>query len=156
MGIIFFILIAGAWAAFLLPSFFDHRRENPRATTRAFARSKQKLANVTVAQVGSPAYAQHHAQARRQRIFIALLMTALLALVIAVLRSSVVWLGIAITVDLAIGVYVALLLSSKQPKQVRRAQVVHMRAPTSVPTAPTTAADLELDAAPPTVRVIAG
>ena len=41
MGIIFFILIAGAWAAFLLPSFFDHRRENPRATTRAFARSKE-------------------------------------------------------------------------------------------------------------------
>ncbi len=154
MGIIFFILIAGAWAAFLLPSFFDHRRENPRATTRAFARSKQKLGNVTAAQVGSPAYAQHHAQTRRQRIFIALLMTALVALVIAVLRSSIVWLGIAIVVDLSIGAYVALILASKQPTQVRRAPVV--RIPTVVPSAPTTAADLELDAAPPTVRVIAG
>jgi len=154
MGIIFFILIAGAWAAFLLPSFFDHRRENPRATTRAFARSKQKLGNVTAAQVGSPAYAQHHAQARRQRIFIALLMTALVTLVIAVLRSSIVWLGIAIVVDLSIGAYVALILASKQPKQVRRAPVV--RIPTAVPSAPTTAADLEVDAAPPTVRVIAG
>ncbi len=154
MGIIFFILIAGAWAAFLLPSFFDHRRENPRATTRAFARSKQKLGNVTAAQVGSPAYAQHHAQARRQRIFIALLVTALVTLVIAVLRSSIMWLGITIVVDLSVGAYVALILASKQPKQVRRAPVVPI--PTAVPTSPTTAADLELDAAPPTVRVIAG
>ena len=103
MGIIFFILIAGAWAAFLLPSFFDHRRENPRATTRAFARSKEKLANVTTAQVGSPAYAQHHAQMRRQRIFIALLVTALVSLVIAVLRTSVTWLAITIVGDMAVG-----------------------------------------------------
>ncbi|HZJ47465.1 MAG TPA: hypothetical protein VFD97_00340 [Acidimicrobiia bacterium] len=154
MGIIFFILIAGAWAAFLLPSFFDHRRENPRATTRAFARSKQKLGNVTVAQVGSPSYAQHHAQARRQQIFIALLMTALIALVIAVVRSSVMWLGIAIAADLTVGAYVALLLASKQPQQARRAPVLRM--PVAVPSAPTKAADLDFEEAPPTVRVIAG
>ena len=154
MGIILFILIAGAWAAFLLPSFFDHRRENPRATTRAFARSKEKLASVTVAQVGSPAYAQHHAQMRRQRIFIALLVTALVTLVIAVLRTSIMWLGITIAVDMAVGAYVALILTARQPKTVRRAPVVQI--PTSISAAPTTAADLELEAAPPTVRVIAG
>jgi hypothetical protein len=154
MGIIFFILIAGAWAAFLLPSFFDHRRENPRATTRAFHRSKQKLGNVTAAQVGSPAYAQHHAEVRRQRIFIALLVTAVLTLGIAVFRSSMTWLWITIAVDLSVGAYVALLLSAKQPKAVYRATVVQM--PTQVPTAPTTAADLDVEAAPPTVRVIAG
>jgi xanthine/uracil permease len=154
MGIIVFILIAGAWAAFLLPSFFDHRRDNPRATTRAFARSKQKLGNVAAAQVGSAAYAKHHTQARRQRIFIALLLTALVALVIAVLRSSIVWLGIAIVIDLSIGAFIALLLASRQPTRARRAQVVRM--PTPVSSAPTTAADLELEAAPPTVRVIAG
>jgi ABC-type branched-subunit amino acid transport system permease subunit len=154
MGIILFILIAGAWAAFLLPSFFDHRRENPRATTRAFARSKEMLANVTSAQVGSPAYAKHHAQMRRQRIFVALLLTALVTLVIAVLRGSVTWLGIAIVVDMAVGGYVAMILASKQPQTVRRAPVVPI--PTQIPAAPTTAAELDLDAAPPTVRVIAG
>ncbi len=154
MGIIFFILIAGAWAAFLLPSFFDHRRENPRATTRAFARSKEKLASVTVAQVGSPAYAQHHAQIRRQRIFIALLVTALVTLAIAVLRTSITWLGITILIDMTVGGYVALILSAKQPKTVHRAPVVQI--PTPISTAPTTAADLELEEAPPTVRVIAG
>jgi xanthine/uracil permease len=154
MGIIFFILIAGAWAAFLLPSFFDHRRENPRATTRAFARSKEKLANVTVAQVGSPAYAQHHAQKRRQRTFIVLLATALVTLVISVLQSSMMWLGITIVVDMVVGGYVAMILTAKQPKTVRRAPVVPIQTP--VAAAPTTAADLNLDSAPPTVRVIAG
>jgi len=154
MGIIFFILIAGAWAAFLLPSFFDHRRENPRATTRAFARSKERLAAVTVAQVGSPVYAQHHAQMRRQRIFIALLATALITLVIAVLRTSVAWLGITIIVDLAVGGFVALTLAAKQTTTVRRAPVVQI--PTTISMGPATAADLELDTAPPTVRVIAG
>jgi Flp pilus assembly protein TadB len=154
MGIIFFILIAGAWAAFLLPSFFDHRRENPRATTRAFARSKEKLANVTVAQVGSPAYARQHAARRRQRIFLVLLLTALATLVIAVVQSSTLWLGITIAVDLAVGAYVALLLMSRRPKPAHRARVVTM--PTPIPEAPTRAADLDVDSAPPTVRVIAG
>ncbi len=154
MGIIFFILIAGAWAAFLLPSFFDHRRENPRATTRAFARSKEKLASVTAAQVGSPAYAQHHAQMRRQRIFIALLVTALVTLAIAVLRTSVTWLGITIVVDMTVGAYVALILAAKQPKTVRRAQVVQI--PTAVAAVPTIAEHLEPEEALPTVRVIAG
>lgn len=154
MGIIFFILIAGAWAAFLLPSFFDHRRENPKASTRAFARSKEKLASVTVAQVGSPAYAQQHAQLRRQRIFAVLLLTALATLVIAVLQSSMVWLGITILVDMAVGGYVAMILTAKQPKVVRRAPVVPIQAP--IQEAPTTAADLNVESAPPTVRVIAG
>jgi len=154
MGIIFFILIAGAWAAFLLPSFFDHRRENPKATTRAFARSKEKLANVTVAQVGSPAYAQQHAEKRRQQIFVVLLMAAFASLVIAVLQSSTLWLAITIIVDMAVGGYVAMILTAKQPKAVRRAPVVSIQTP--VHDAPTRAADLNLDSAPPTVRVIAG
>jgi hypothetical protein len=109
---------------------------------------------VTAAQVGSPAYAQHHAQVRRQRIFVALLVTAVVTLFIAVFRSSITWLWITIAVDLSVGAYVALLLSAKRPKTVYRAAVVQM--PTQVPTAPTTAADLDVDAAPPTVRVIAG
>lgn len=154
MEIILFILIAGAWAAFLLPSFFDHRRENPKATTRAFARSKAKLANVTVAQVGTPEYTQHHARMRRRRTFILLLGAALLSLAIAVLWSSTLWLGITILIDLLVGAYVAILLAAKQSNRARRAPVVQI--PTSVPAAPTTAADLEIEEAPPTVRVIAG
>ena len=47
MAIVLFILIAGLWAAFLLPSFFDHRSQTPRSTTRDFARTKQLLAAVS-------------------------------------------------------------------------------------------------------------
>jgi hypothetical protein len=154
MEIILFILIAGAWAAFLLPSFFDHRRENPKATTRAFARSKAMLANVTVSQVGTPAYARHHARMRRKRILLAMAAAAFLTLTIAVLWSSTLFLGLTIVVDLMIGGYVAMLLAAKQPNRVRRAPVV--RIPTSVPASPTTAADLDFEEASPTVRVIAG
>ena len=74
-----------------------------------------KLASVTVAQVGSPAYAQQHAQRRRQRIFAVLLLTALATLVIAVLQSSMVWLGITILVDMSVGGYVAMILTAKVP-----------------------------------------
>ena len=76
------------------------------------------------------------------------------ALVIAVLQSSMVWLGITIMVDMAIGGYVAMILTAKQPKVVRRAPVVPIQAP--IQEAPTTAADLNVESAPPTVRVIAG
>ena len=39
MQIFAFILIAGIWAAFLLPSFFESRRKAPMTRTRNFARS---------------------------------------------------------------------------------------------------------------------
>jgi xanthine/uracil permease len=91
---------------------------------------------------------------RRQRIFIALLVMALITLVIAVLRTSVAWLGITIIVDLAVGGFVAVTLAAKQTTKVRRAPVVQI--PTTISMGPATAADLELDTAPPTVRVIAG
>jgi len=104
--------------------------------------------------VGSPTYAQQHAQKRRQQVFLVLLVAALASLVIAVVQSSTLWLGITIIVDMAVGGYVAMILTAKQPKAVRRAPVVSIQTP--VPAGPTTAADLNVDSASPTVRVIAG
>ncbi|GMQ85063.1 MAG: hypothetical protein BMS9Abin07_0628 [Acidimicrobiia bacterium] len=156
MGIIFFILIAGAWAAFLLPSFFEHRRESPGDTTRDFAVSKARLG--AVAGSDEPLAGEFHAaqasQARRQRVFIVLLALASLTLVGAVLTSSLVWLAVTIAVDVGIGAYVALLLYMRQVATGRRRTVVPLDR--SVPTAPTTAEDLDFDAAPPSVRVIGG
>ena len=64
------------------------------------------------------------------------------------------WLGITIALDLVVGAYIAMILTAKQPKVVRRAPVVPIQP--VVPVAPTTAADLDVESAPPTVRVIAG
>lgn len=153
MGIIVFILLAGLWAAFLLPSFFDHRRKTPRATTRDFARSNQKLATVAAAQPGDDQYIRRHVQARRQRVFIGLFFGAVLTLAIAVWQNSVVWLGVTVVFDLVIASYVMLLVHVKQQGSVASASVVTLpsaRAVTVAPVAP------DSEHAASTVRVIAG
>ncbi len=156
MGIFFFILIAGAWAAFLLPSFFDHRRDSPGETTHQYAVTKARLGAVAGSE--EPLAEEYHAarssQAKRQRVFVVLLVLASLTLVLAVTTSSVVWLGVAITVDVAIGAYVGLIIYMRQQRSLRRQNVVHLDH--TAPAAPTTADDLDFDAAPPSVRIIGG
>ena len=156
MGIIFFILIAGAWAAFLLPSFFDHRRDSPSDTTREYAVTKARLGALAGSDepLADEYYAAQSAQAKRQRVFVVLLALASMTLVAAVLTSSVVWLGVSIVVDVAIGVYVGLIVYMRQQRSVQRQNVVHLDR--TAPTAPTTAEDLDFDAAPPSVRIIGG
>lgn len=149
MEIIVFILLAGVWAAFLLPSFFDHRRQTPRAATRDFARTRRLLASVSSTRTYGGNYARRHAQLRRKRLMLVMGLGALVTLVAAVLTGSVFWLVVAIVFDVAIAAYVAMLV---QLQQTGSAGVVRL------PRTP------RLDAQPeygtveetPTVRVIAG
>ena len=153
MGIIVFILLAGLWAAFLLPSFFDHRRKTPRATTRDFARSNEKLASVAAAQPGDDQYIRRHVQARRQRVFITLIFGAVVTLAIAVWQNSVIWLGVTVAFDVIIATYVTVLVHVKQQGSVATASVVTLpsaRAVTAAPALP------DSEHAASTVRVIAG
>ena len=83
MLIVLFILIAGLWAAFLLPSFFDHRNQTPKSTTKDFARTKQLLAAVSASDPTSEAYVRKHAQVRRTRVLIGLGITAFATLAVA-------------------------------------------------------------------------
>ncbi len=149
------ILIAGLWAAFLLPSFFDHRSRAPKTTTRDFARTKRLLEQVTSADPDGEDYVRRHAQIRRQRILIGLGITALLTLAVATWMGSIAWLWFTVAIDIVIGVYVASLLFVKQQRFVPKATVVPIG---SVQQAP---ADVVPDVRPayeetPTVRVIAG
>ena len=154
MGIIFFILIAGLGQRSCCPrsSIIGVRIHGQQpALSRVRKRSSRTSRRP---RWGVLRTRQQHAEKRRQRIFIILVFTALTALVIAVVQSSTVWLAITITLDLIVGAYVAMILTAKQPKVVRRAPVVPIQ--TAVPSAPTTAADLDVEEASPTVRVIAG
>ena len=129
MLIVLFILIAGLWAAFLLPSFFDHRNQTPKSTTKDFARTKQLLATVSASDPTSEAYVRKHAQVRRTRVLIGLGVTAFVTLAVATWTGSVAWLYAAIAIDVAIAVYVGVLLHLKQQQHVPRAQVVSIVQP---------------------------
>ena len=113
MELFAFILIACIWAAFLLPSFFESRRKAPTSTTRNFAKSTALLASVANSS-GPEIIARRRAQDRRRRTLMALAAAALISLTVAVLRSSLVWLGVTIALDLAIAGYVTMLLFMRQ------------------------------------------
>lgn len=118
------ILIAGLWAAFLLPSFFDHRSRAPKTTTRDFARTRKVLERVTTADPDGEAYVRHHAQLRRQRILIGLAVVTTLTLGIATWTGSVTWLWLTIALDIVIATYVAGLVYMKQQSSIPRASIV--------------------------------
>lgn len=148
MEIIVFILLAGIWAAFLLPSFFDHRRQTPRAATRDFARSRRLLASVSSTGSNGGGYVRRHAQMRRRRLMIGMVVGAVVTLLAAVLTGSIVLFALAIAFDVAIAAYVTLLV---QWQQSTAAGVVRLPRQT-VDARP----DYETVEETPTVRVIAG
>lgn len=126
MTIVVFILLAGLWAAFVLPSFFDHRSDAPKSTTKAFARTRSKLAQVSAAQPDSETYVRRHAQRRRKHVLIGLGIASASTLLFATWTGSVPWLWVNIGVNVAIAGYVALLLTMKQQRFAPRAQVVQL------------------------------
>jgi hypothetical protein len=149
MEIIVFILLAGVWAAFLLPSFFDHRRQTPRAATRDFARTRRLLASVSSTGSSGNGYARRNAQLRRQRLMLLLGIAAAVSLVIAVLTGSVIWLMASIVIDAAIAVYVALLVQLQQAGGTGVVRLPGTPRPEELP-------DYGTVEETPTVRVIAG
>jgi hypothetical protein len=113
MPLLVFLLIGAVWAAFLLPSFFESRRRAPISATRNFQRSNELLASVA----GSDAQvvmARRRQAVRRRRLLAALTFGAAVTLAVAVLTSSLFWLGATVIFDLLIGAYVTLLLMSRQ------------------------------------------
>jgi hypothetical protein len=156
MPIVLFILIAGLWAAFLLPSFFDQRNHAPKATTRDFARAKEMLASVALSRPDSDTYIRRHAQVRRQRILAGLGVASVSTLMFATWTGSLGWLMLNIGVNVSIAGYITLLLTIKQRRAMQRTVVVQIpnaaqRQLAAVPTQASYATD---EAA--TVRVIAG
>jgi hypothetical protein len=148
------ILIAGLWAAFLLPSFFDHRSRAPRTTTRDFARTKRLLQQVSSADPDGEDYVRHHAQARRKRIMVGLGVAALVTLGIATWMGSVAWLWLTIAIDVSLAAYITQLLLMKQQRTQPRATVVPIGA-VQQPAAATADSNPAYEETP-TVRVIAG
>lgn len=155
MPLLVFLLIGAVWAAFLLPSFFESRRRAPISATRNFQRSNELLASV--AGVDAQLVMARRRQAlRRRRLLLSLSAGAVVTLAIAVLTSSLVWLGATVVFDLLIGAYVTLLLMARQRAfAVAMAPRIGTVAPPAVEE-PSTGSRRESAQASTTVRVVAG
>lgn len=105
MEIVLFILLVGVWAAFVLPAFLSRRRD------RAVNRQPGRVDPILGAAVDL-----HRRQvlARRRLALVLLMVLALATLVGAVLTGSYWLLALTLIIDVALAIYVAILLSIKQ------------------------------------------
>ncbi len=116
--IVLFILLAGVWAALLIPSFVTSRREAPIHSTESFARSTARLAAVRGASVESAAN-RSRVRARRRQILMGLGSAAIATLAVSIVTGSWTWLSINLIADALLAAYVAMLLQVKEHSLAR-------------------------------------
>lgn len=149
MPIVFFLILAGVWAVFLLPQLFEGRRTGPSGSLRNLERSTV-LANIA-APGGLEALARRRTMIRRRRALVGLGATAAGLLAAAIVFNSSTWLMAAFVADFALAGYVTMLLSIREQKYRSAQKVVAM------PTAQHTAAQpVRMEEQSATVRVVAG
>lgn len=118
LAILITLVIAGAWAAYLLPSVFLSRRNAPLHSTQEFNQLTARLASVHGHAVENADIARRRVLSRRRRILVGLALTAATTLGLAIWQGSSILLIAHIVVD-AIGAwYVAMLLQIKQRRVV--------------------------------------
>ncbi len=118
LAILITLVIAGAWAAYLLPSVFVSRRNAPLHSTQEFNQLTARLASVHGHAVENADIARRRVLSRRRRILVGLALTAATTLGVAIWQGSSILLIAHIVVD-AIGAwYVAMLLQIKQRRVV--------------------------------------
>lgn len=149
MPIVFFLILAGVWAVFLLPQLFDGRRSAPTGSLRNLERSTV-LASMN-AHGGLERIARRRTLNRRRRALVGLSLTAAAMLAIAIVFNSTTWLMAAFAADFALAGYVTMLLSIREQKYREAHKVVPMPAPQHPLTAP-----VRIDEQSVTVRVVAG
>ena len=123
MEITAFLVIAGVWAAFLLPSFFEGQKSASMRSTRSFARGNDLLASVAT-QSAQELRAAGAAKRRRRRTVAFLGSGALGSLGAAVITGSTLWLGVTIVFDILLAGFVTALLQAKAAKFQSVAPVV--------------------------------
>ena len=126
MEIVLFILLAAVWAVFLIPSFFNSRKEAPINSTQDFARNAARLNAVRVSAVEPAVARRRRTLARRRRTLLLLITAAIASLAAAIWTGSVALLGVNLAVDMALAAYVAILFQVNQ-QPAPRAIVVPMQ-----------------------------
>jgi len=116
-GILILVVIAGVWAAFLLPPLFFVRRETPLNTTQEFTKLTSRLASVQ--ESNGPARLpasidRTQVLTRRRQILIAMFVTVVATLAAAIVRGSFPLLLVHLAADAALAWYVMMLLQIKE------------------------------------------
>jgi hypothetical protein len=109
MEIILFILLVGVWAAFVVPSFVDSRRET--SVNASTTEPVRPAAPLPTAEANA---ARQQVLARRKAALIVLAVMVVGTLAGAVLTGSVVLLVATLVADVLLAGYVAMLLTIKQ------------------------------------------
>ncbi len=94
MEIVLLILLAAVWAVFLIPSFFNSRKEAPINSTQDFARNTARLNAVRVSAVEPSVARRRRTLARRRRALLGLITAAIVSLAAAIWTGSVPLLGV--------------------------------------------------------------
>jgi hypothetical protein len=114
LAILITLIIAGAWAAYLLPSVFSSRRNAPLQSTQEFNRITARLASVHGHKVETADLARRRVLSRRRRVLVGLGLAALSSLALAIWQGSSTLLIVHIVIDGIGAWYVAMLLQIKQ------------------------------------------
>lgn len=114
------LVIALAWAVYLVPPLLNSRRETPLASTEEYNRVTRRLSSVQAPGSTAPPVSRNQVLARRRRILTALIAAAIATLIYAVLQGSIGTLLVHLIIDAATAWYVAMLLQIKQSRNVTR------------------------------------
>jgi len=121
----FFIFLAVAWAAVVLPAVLRARQDDPLTATERFKRRMEMIAPptrawkgrwVVVPKADPKSRSYRRQQHRRRRIFEALLGLVVVTVLLAFLRGGSFW-TLQMAVDGAIALYVAFLVGAKRKRQ---------------------------------------
>ena len=131
------LLIAGVWAAFLLPPAIENRRRSPLSSTEQFSKLTHHLGRARDGNTDTPEVAAAHEAlaagverddvlVRRQRILIGLGSLVAITLVAAIAARSVQMLALNLIADAGLVWYVMMLLQIKS-RQATATSVVDIR-----------------------------
>jgi hypothetical protein len=123
--IIVIFVLAGVWAAFLLPSVFTGRGDRPTESAREFTQVSARLSAAGSATTIEPMLTRRRVLARRRRALFLLSTLAVGTLTAAILKSSAMLLVAFIAIAGVIAWYLAMLVQIRQRREA--AFVVDLR-----------------------------
>lgn len=126
-AVIVIFVLAGVWAAFLLPSVFTSRRDRPTESAREFTRLSARLSAAGTGTTIEPMLTRRRVLARRRRALAFLVAIAAATLAVAIWRGSTSLLIAHIAMDGVIAWYLAMLVQIRQRREA--SFVVDIREP---------------------------